>query len=113
MPRNVVDWPAIRSRRHCSKHAEAAECFTDLFIEPLFDYIDEQIDDRRTVLGLLLKYKHPVGWFRRDELRARSESDTLKGGKKLALDLYAYLHDQGLEFSIESADPLVILRSER
>jgi hypothetical protein len=56
---------------HCSKHAEAAECFTGLFIEPLFDYIDEQIDDRRTVLGLLLKYKHNVEWFRRDDLRTR------------------------------------------
>jgi hypothetical protein len=86
---------------HCSKHAEAAECFAGLFIEPLFDYIDEQIDDRRTVLGLLLKYKHHVEWFRRDDLRARFESDTQKGEKRLALDLYAYLHDQGLHFSIE------------
>jgi hypothetical protein len=86
---------------HCSKHAEAAECFAELFIEPLFDYIDEQIDDRRNVLGLLRKYKHHVEWFRRDDLRTRFESDTQKGEKKLALDLYAYLHDQGLEFSIE------------
>lgn len=86
---------------NCSKHKEAAECFTDLFIEPLFDYIDEQIDDRRTVLGLLQKYKHHVEWFRRDDLRARFKADTQKGEKGLALDLYAYLHNQGLDFSIE------------
>jgi hypothetical protein len=86
---------------HCSKHAEAAQCFTELFIEPLFDYIDEQIDDRRVVLGLLLKYKHHIEWFRRDELRDRFEKDTQKGEKRLALDLYAYLHEQGLHFSIE------------
>jgi len=86
---------------NCSKHKEAAECFIDLFIEPLFDYIDEQIDDRRTTLGLLLKYKHRVEWFRRDELRARFEAATQKGEKTLALDLYACLHDQGLDFSIE------------
>jgi hypothetical protein len=86
---------------NCSKHQEAAECFTDLFIEPLFDYIDEQIDDRRTVLGLLQKYKHHVEWFRRNDLRAKFEADTQKGEKNLALDLYAYLHDQGLDFSIE------------
>ena len=58
-------------------------------------------DDRRTVLGLLLKYKHHVEWFRRDDLRAKLEANTQKGEKILACDLYAYLHDQGLDFSIE------------
>lgn len=84
-----------------SEFAEAARIFTDMFIEPLFDYIDEQIDDRRTVLGLLLKYKHHVEWFERDELRTRFEAETQRGEKLLAQDLYAYLHDQGVEFSIE------------
>ena len=84
-----------------SKFSEGAQFFTDMFIEPLFDYIDEQIDDRRTVLGLLLKYKRRVEWFRRDELRAKFQADTRKGEKILACDLYAYLHDQGLDFSIE------------
>ena len=72
-----------------------------MFIEPLFDYIDEQIDDRRTVLGLLLKYKHHIEWFRRDDLRTKFQANTRKGEKILACDLYAYLHDQGLDFWIE------------
>ena len=84
-----------------SKFTDGAQFFTDMFIEPLFDYIDEQIDDRRTVLGLLLKYKHHVEWFRRDDLRANFQINTRKGEKTLACDLYAYLHDQGLDFSIE------------
>ena len=84
-----------------SKLAEGVQVFTDMFIEPLFDYIDEQIDDRHTVLGLLLKYKHHVEWFRRDDLRAKFEANTQKGETLLACDLYAYLHDQGLDFSIE------------
>ena len=83
------------------KHTKGIQVFTDLFIGPLFDYIDEQIDDQRTVLGLLLKYKHHVEWFRRDELRQIFEANTQKGEKVLACDLYAYLHDQGLDFSIE------------
>ena len=86
---------------HSSKFAEGAQFFTDLFIEPLFDYIDEKIDDRRTVLGLLLKYKHHVEWFRRDDLRAKFAANTQRGEKALACDLYAYLHDQGLDFAIE------------
>ena len=84
-----------------SKFSEGAQFFTDMFIEPLFDYIDEQIDDRRTVLGLLLKYKHHIEWFRRDDLRAKFQANTRKGEKILACDLYAYLHGQGLDFSIE------------
>ena len=84
-----------------SKFSEGAQFFTDVFIEPLFDYIDEQIDDRRTVLGLLLKYKRHVEWFGRDDLRAKFQANTRKGEKILACDLYAYLHHEGLDFSIE------------
>lgn len=89
------------SFHHAPKHAEAVEFFTQSFVEPLFDYIDEQIDDQRTILSLLRKYKHRTEWFFRDELRSRFERDTLRGERRLAMDLYAYLHDQGLDFSIE------------
>ena len=44
-------------------------------------------DDRRTVLSLLLKYKHHVEWFRRDDLRAKFEANTQRGEKVLACDL--------------------------
>jgi hypothetical protein len=88
---------------HKSKFPEGVETFTELFVEPLFDYIDEQIDDRRSVIGLLLKYKHHVEWFRRDELRDAYKADTHRGEKHLARHLYAFLHDQGLDFSIEPA----------
>ncbi len=88
---------------HSSKFTEGAQFFTEQFIEPLFDYIDETLDDQHTILGLLLKYKHHVEWFRRDDLRTKFSADTKKGEKTLACDLYSYLHDQGLEFSIEPA----------
>jgi hypothetical protein len=35
----------------CSKHNDAIEAFRLAYIEPLFDYIDEQIDDKRMVLA--------------------------------------------------------------
>jgi len=87
--------------RSSSKHNEALEYLTEHYVEPLFEYIDEQIDDQRCVLALLRKYKHRVEWFVRDELREKFTNDTQRGEKRLAMDLYAYLHDQGLEFSIE------------
>ena len=68
----------------CTKHDEAVEYFTESFVEPLFDYIDEQIDDHRTTLSLLRKYKHRVEWFYRDELRQRFETDTQRGEIGLA-----------------------------
>ena len=43
-----------------SKYKEGADAFTEMFIEPLFEYIDEQIDDRRTLLGVLLKLPSTV-----------------------------------------------------
>lgn len=90
-------------RRLCSSSRldDSVEKFTESFVEPLFDYIDEQLDDSRMTLGLLRKYKHRTEWFDRDRLREVFESDSTRGEKRLALDLYRFLHDQGLEFSIE------------
>ena len=71
--------------------------FRDNYVEPLFDYIEEQIDDKRMTLALLKKYKHRCEWFRRKELKLASE----QGETTLVYDLYEYLHDQGLQFHIE------------
>ena len=85
----------------CSKLDDAIVAFRLAYVEPLFDYIDEQLDDRRMTLSLLRKYKHRCEWFRRDELRKACEADTTRGEKTLAYDLYEYLHDQGIQFHIE------------
>ncbi len=81
--------------------ADYLEAFRDNYIEPLFDYIDEQIDDKRMTLALLRKYKHKCEWFRRAELLAKCTTDTQRGERILARNLYEYLHDQGIEFHIE------------
>jgi hypothetical protein len=80
---------------------DAVEAFRLTYLEPLFDYIDEQIDDKRTMLVLLKKFKHRCEWFRRAAMFARFKEDTGQGEKELARNLYEYLHDQGLQFHIE------------
>jgi hypothetical protein len=80
---------------------DGVEAFRVAYVELLFDYIDEQIDDKRLVLVLLKKYKHRCEWFRRAELLAKCRADSQKGEKILAMGLYEYLHDQGLQFHIE------------
>jgi hypothetical protein len=73
------------------------------FVEPLYEYLDEQLDDQRAILALLRKYKQKCEWFQRESLFKMWSDDTARGEKRLAMHLYEYLHDQGLEFSIEPA----------
>lgn len=84
-----------------SQHNDCIEIFRTVYVEPLFDYIDEHIDDKRTVLLLLNKFKHRCEWFRREEMFGRFKDDTGQGEKVLARQLYEYLHDQGLQFHVE------------
>jgi len=77
------------------------EQFKILFLESLYDYLDEAIDDQRATLALLTKYKHKCEWFQKDNLYESWSSDTSKGENSLAYHLYEYLHDQGVEFFIE------------
>jgi hypothetical protein len=84
-----------------NKYEDMVEAFRLSFVEPLFDYIDEHIDDKRATLAFLRKYKHRCEWFRRIQLREKFLSDTQRGERLLADDLYEYLHDQGIEFHIE------------
>lgn len=94
----------IQIGRHLSremKYDDGIEAFRLAYVEPLFDHIDEQLDDKRMTLTLLVRYKHRCEWFRRDALRNACEADTTRGEKTLAYDLYEYLHDQGIQFHIE------------
>lgn len=95
---------------HARQHDEKLEIFKDIFVEPLYEYIDEQLDDQRAVLGLLRRYKHNCEWFQRNEVldifqkeveRGTQEGKKGRGEKQLALHLYEYLYNQGLSFSIE------------
>ena len=100
-PESSVEVSIGHSLSGSSAHNDAVEAFRLAYVEPLFDYIDEQIDDKRIVLLLLKKYKHRCEWFRRADLLERCMVDTQKGEKSLAYDLYEYLHDQGVQFHIE------------
>lgn len=84
-----------------SEHQDAVNVFTSYFVEPLYEYVDEQLDDQRAILALLRRYKHKCEWFQRDRLYEMWQENTSRGEKTLALHLYEYLHDQGIDFHIE------------
>jgi len=52
------------------------------------------------MLALLIRYKHRSEWFHREQLWSLSQAER-RGEKLLALDLYSYLYDQGIDFTIE------------
>jgi hypothetical protein len=86
-----------------SKHEDALENWKDIFLETFYDYLDEQLDDQRAILALLRRYKHKCEWFNREKLFTLWEQNTKKGEKLLAMHLYEYLFDQGIDFFIEPA----------
>ena len=79
---------------------ELLETVRELFLEPFYEFIDEQIDEQRATLSLIYRYKHRSEWFHRDALLELSRVERL-GEKKLSLNLYSYLYDKGIDFSIE------------
>ena len=84
-----------------SKADDDLDMFRSVFLEPLYDYIDEQLDDQRAVLGVLKRYKHRCEWFRSKRLLKLWEDNSQQGEQTLASDLYEYLFDQGIDFAIE------------
>src|SRR5437879_5346390 len=84
------------------KESEAAlKGFCSAFVQPLSQYLIEQLDEQRIMLTLLRRYKHKCEWFQRDALLNLWKSDTVRGEWNLKLHLFQYLHDQGLDFTIE------------
>ncbi|MFO0672656.1 MAG: hypothetical protein U0235_24095 [Polyangiaceae bacterium] len=104
-------------KRHTSEGI--VEALRDVAIQGLYEYLDEQIDGRNAVLGLLVKYKSRCEMYRRARLReaATEGLEGRTGERALAFDLYEYLHDQGVDFWIESVsasgEPDLISRDVR
>jgi hypothetical protein len=89
---------------HYTRSAEAndnLDVARQIFLEPFYDYLDEHIDDQQAILYFLRRYKHRCEWFRAERLRKLIEEDTQNGERRLASDLYEYLHEQGIDFHIE------------
>ena len=75
--------------------------FHSLVVEPVYEYIDEQLDDQRAILATIRRFKHKAEWFRHAELYRLWDSKHQSGEKQLALKFYEFLFDQGISFSIE------------
>ncbi len=91
---------------------EASGTYKDWYIEPLFDYLDETLDDANVILGTLIRYKRKVEWYRRSDVLRLYEDDTSTGERNLKQHMFEFLFDQGLTFHVEpvaaSGEPDVV-----
>lgn len=72
--------------------------FTEVFVDPLVDFLHERVDEGSSMLYLLEQYKHKVEWFRREALLAQYQADTIHGEANLDAHLREFLVDQGIEY---------------
>jgi hypothetical protein len=80
---------------------QAISNYFNWFITPLYEYLNEHLVEQNTMLNLLRRYKHKCEWFQRYYLYELWSRNTERGEKLLSFHLYEYLHDQGLDFTIE------------
>ena len=85
-----------------SKIMDHLSTFSDWYLTPLYEYLDERLDDPQFVLGRLIRFKHLCEWFWREELyRKWEQAPARKGEKTLAMRLYEFLFSEGVNFHIE------------
>ena len=75
--------------------------FRERYVDPFYEYVDEQIEDRNLVLAELIRFKHLAEWFRREQLWDRWKNDSQSGERRLAFAVYEFLYEQGIDFHIE------------
>lgn len=82
---------------------EQLETLRNVALDGLYEYLDEQIDGRNVLYGIILKYKQRSEWFRRERLRTLVNQgvEGKSGERALAVDLQEYIFNQGVEFYIE------------
>jgi hypothetical protein len=79
----------------------ASGVYKDWYVEPLFDYLDETLDDANVVLAMLIRYKEKVEWYRRSEVMAKYSNDTQRGEEHVKKHMFEFLFEQGLSFHAE------------
>ena len=92
----------VGNRYGFGKEVSGVEAFRQVFLLPFCQYVDEQLDEGRLFLYTLRHYKHACEWFNRGELYSLWKEDTAQGELRLCVDLYRYLHDNGIEFQFET-----------
>ena len=72
--------------------------FTEAVVDPLINFLHDQIDDGGNVLYLIERFKLKAEWFRRKDLYALYKGDTSAGEASLDQELRANLFEGGIDY---------------
>lgn len=96
---NFSHWIGCNGRRT----DEIAEFLKGAYLDLFHEYLDEQIDSRNVLLSVIRQYKHQREWFGRQHLQSVAMGREGKNGERaLCMDLYEYLYEKGVEFTLET-----------
>ena len=106
----------ISSKR---KYDEILSDLNEIMVEPLINFIHDQIDDGGNILYIIERFKLKAEWFRRKELHCLYEGDTSVGERNLDQELRAGLFDGGIDYPFSEpsspsgrADIVALLESD-
>lgn len=72
------------------------------YFTPLYEYINEKIEDNNTMLSLLSRYKFKTEWFSQKKLYQKYMDDKKAGETILTLDLQEFLFIEGIDYPFSS-----------
>ena len=72
--------------------------YTEAIVDPLVNFLHDQIDDGGNVLYLLERFKLKAEWFRRKELFSLYQENTSVGERSLDRELRASLFEGGVDY---------------
>ena len=72
--------------------------YTEAIVDPLVNFLHDQIDDGGNVLYLIERFKLKAEWFRREELYNLYENNTSVGERTLDRELRAGLFEGGVDY---------------
>jgi hypothetical protein len=93
----------MRYVNHTSDASGMLNEFRRQYARPLYEAVDEQLQDSNIILGELMRAKHAIEWFMREDFYSDYNLQTGRGEKTVGWKLYGLLYERGVEFSIEPA----------
>lgn len=94
---------AIRFSGNNGNMPAAIRAMTEQAIEPLVEYLQEQVGEQSDILYLLEKYRRRVAWFEQNRLWSEVEVEQTKEGRAQVeaiydRDLRRFLFEQGIDY---------------
>ena len=99
---NDSEWqawhPWLRTFSSENMHDDQLRDFTEAVLDPLVNFLHDQIDDTGNVLYLIERFKLRAEWFKRDELYNLYQAHISVGETSLDRELRAGLFEGGIDY---------------